>query len=203
MICTTIGSALLFENLSNTTYPVYLKDSLLNTNENFDYGEFTKLPTTLKNNTSQNFVFTFNDAGVYVFGDSRNLDKQTIVSVMGINGKCPSSTAFLPQTADSLLRVNAKRRDILLPPNWIFFFSVLVAFCLLILAFVATVGFVIKLDWRQKYIEPIQYQKSNYTSVQRSDPEDKRAIVSINTENSSIKFKHYNQQDPEDELMDA
>ena len=91
----------------------------------------------------------------------------------------------------------------MLPPNWIFFFSVLVAFCLLILAFVATVGFVIKRDWRQKYIEPIQYQKSNYTSIQRSDPEDKRAIVSINTENSSIKFKHYNQQDPEDELMDA
>jgi len=78
------------------------------------------------------------------------------------NGKCPSDTAFMPQTADSLLRVNAKRRDVLLPPNWYFFFSVLVAFCLLIFAFVATVGFVVKRDWRQKFIPPIPYQKSNY-----------------------------------------
>ena len=37
----------------------------------------------------------------------------------------------------------------------------------------------------------------------RSDPEDKRAIVSINTDNSSIQFKHFNTQDPEDDLLDA
>jgi len=112
--------------------------------------------------TYNSFWFTFVEPGVYVFGDSRNQEKQTIVSVMQPNGKCPSATAFMPQTADSLLRVNAKRRDVLLPPNWYFFFSVLVAFCLLIFAFVATVGFVVKRDWRQKFIPPIPYQKSNY-----------------------------------------
>jgi hypothetical protein len=138
----------LFENLNETTYPVYLKDSLLNTNENFDYGQFLALPGMLKNSTIDSFIFTFAEEGVYVFGDSRNMDKQTIISVMELNGKCPSATAFMPQTADSLLRVNAKRREVLLPPNWYFFFSVLVAFCLLILAFVATVGFVVKRDWR-------------------------------------------------------
>jgi hypothetical protein len=37
----------------------------------------------------------------------------------------------------------------------------------------------------------------------RSDPEDKKAIVSINTENSSIQFKHFNDVDPEDELLEA
>jgi hypothetical protein len=186
VICTTIGSALLFENLNSTRYPIYLKDSLLNTNDRFDYGEFLSLPQTLQNSTINSFVFTFAESGVYVFADSRNMDKQTIISVMELNGKCPSATAFSPQTADSLLKVNAKRKDVLLPPNWYFFFSVLVAFCLLIMAFVATVGFVVKRDWRQKWIDPIAYQKGNYKSVLRSDPEDKKAIVSINTDNTSI-----------------
>lgn len=90
-----------------------------------------------------------------------------------------------------------------MPPNWYFFFSVLVAFCLLILSFVLTIGFVVKRDWRQKYILPIEYQKSNYTAVERSDPEDKRAVVSINTEQMSIKFKHQNKRDVEEELIEA
>ena len=37
VICLTQGSALLFENLSKTHYPAYLKDSLINTNPDFDY----------------------------------------------------------------------------------------------------------------------------------------------------------------------
>lgn len=40
VICTTIGSALLFDSLTATTYPIYDRDNLLNTNENFDYGDF-------------------------------------------------------------------------------------------------------------------------------------------------------------------
>ena len=33
-----MGSSILFENLSDTSYPIYLRDSLLNTNDDFDYG---------------------------------------------------------------------------------------------------------------------------------------------------------------------
>lgn len=38
VICLTLGSAVFFDNLSPTKYPIYMKDSLLNTNEKFDYG---------------------------------------------------------------------------------------------------------------------------------------------------------------------
>jgi len=38
VICLTLGSAVFFDNLSPTKYPIYMKDSLLNTNERFDYG---------------------------------------------------------------------------------------------------------------------------------------------------------------------
>lgn len=72
VICTDIGSALLFSDLGPNKYPIYLKDSLLNTNDRFDYGEFLKLPDLLSNGTIKAFWFTFAESGVYVFGDSRN-----------------------------------------------------------------------------------------------------------------------------------
>ena len=44
VVCKTLGSAILWEGLSPTKYPIYVKDSLLNTNDDFDFGEFQKLP---------------------------------------------------------------------------------------------------------------------------------------------------------------
>lgn len=59
VICMQRGSAMLFENLDALTYPVYDKDSLLNTNEMFDYGEFLKLPELLADGNFTRFVYTF------------------------------------------------------------------------------------------------------------------------------------------------
>lgn len=42
-----MGSALLFDSLTATTYPVYDAQNLLNTNDNFDYGDFQALPSLL------------------------------------------------------------------------------------------------------------------------------------------------------------
>lgn len=47
VVCKTLGSAILWNNLSPTKYPIYSKDSLLNTNDDFDFGEFTDLPEKL------------------------------------------------------------------------------------------------------------------------------------------------------------
>lgn len=86
VVCTSRGSALLFENLKNDTYPVYAKDSLLNTNEDFDFGEFNELAAVLAGQvgeqTINSFVFTFNEPGAYVFADSRNEAKQMVIAVM-------------------------------------------------------------------------------------------------------------------------
>lgn len=44
VICLELGQGLLFSLPDGkTSYPVYVKDSLLNTNPDFDYGEFRKL----------------------------------------------------------------------------------------------------------------------------------------------------------------
>ena len=52
VVCIPRGSALLFENINKEHYPVYMKDSLINTNENFDYSEFTILGQKLESDTS-------------------------------------------------------------------------------------------------------------------------------------------------------
>ena len=72
IVCKTLGSAILWENLSPEKYPIYVKDSLLNTNDDFDFGEFEELPDRLSESNAEAFVFTFTQPGIYVFSDSRN-----------------------------------------------------------------------------------------------------------------------------------
>ena len=76
----------MFEGLSAKNYPVYQKDSLISTNPTFDFSKFLQLAATLKNTTMKkkisSFIFTFDEPGVYVFADSNNTAKLTIVSVM-------------------------------------------------------------------------------------------------------------------------
>lgn len=56
----TLGSALIFQNINKLHYPVYLKDSLINTNSDFDYSAFNILAAKLYNGTNiTQFVFNF------------------------------------------------------------------------------------------------------------------------------------------------
>jgi len=54
-------------------YPVYMKDSVMNNNLNFDYGSFIDLATEMKRKQAQGlttasmFSFTFTETGKYVF----------------------------------------------------------------------------------------------------------------------------------------
>jgi hypothetical protein len=78
---------------------------------------------------------------------------------------------------------------VLLPPDWSFFFITLICFIGLIVVAVLLVSWVARRDWKQKKIPSIIYQKSNYKAVEREDPSDVRAIVSINTDSSSFMFR--------------
>lgn len=151
---------------------------------------------------TNSFVFTFTQPGVYVFADSRNQAKQMIVAIMDENQGCPSDTAFQPQTYSSLLKVGASMREVLTPPNWGAFFGVLLCGCALIAITVLVISYIVKRDWRQKYLPKIYYQEQNYSSVERSDPEDKKAIVSINTEAESFTFRHMGREEDDDEDLD-
>ena len=75
---------MLFDDISPSHYPIYQKDSLLNTNADFDFGQFLVLQQEMaKADNVTAFIFTFQESGVYVVADSDNAAKQTIISVMG------------------------------------------------------------------------------------------------------------------------
>lgn len=122
-----------------------------------------------------------------------------IVAIMDENQGCPGDTAFQPQTYSALLKVGASMRDVLNPPNWGMFFAVLLCGCGLIFITVLIISYIVKRDWRQKFLPKVYYQEQNYSSVERSDPEDKKAIVSINTEAESFTFRHMGREEDDDE----
>lgn len=102
-------------------------------------------------------MFTFDEAGVYVFSDSRNPSKLMIVSVMSDDHKCPADSKFSPLTYASLLKVGAYQNDVLLPPDWAFFFITLISFIVLIVIAVLLVSFIARRDWKQRSIPAIIY----------------------------------------------
>lgn len=55
---------------------MYIKDHLFNTNEGFDYGDFSELEYYILNtNVTYNaFAYIFAEPGVYVIGDSQDFD---------------------------------------------------------------------------------------------------------------------------------
>jgi len=95
VMCIKQGSAVLFTvDTLTKSYPQYLKDSILNTNPNFDYGQFMNLKTTVDQGMKVTaFSFAFNEPGVYVFQDSRNLTKITIIGVLKESQECSTKDA--------------------------------------------------------------------------------------------------------------
>ena len=67
---------MLFSIRDPRRYPIYLKDSVMNSNPSFDYGQFLILADQMKTKLSYNdtkpslFAFTFTQQGGYVFTDS-------------------------------------------------------------------------------------------------------------------------------------
>ena len=82
----------------------------------------------------------------------------------------------------SLLKVDAFRREVLEPPDWGFFFGVIMSFAGLIIVTVLIVGYMFKRDWNQKWIPKVAYQNFNYEKAQNKNKLDKNALVSIHTE---------------------
>jgi hypothetical protein len=152
IICLPQGSALMFENLSAKNYPVYQKDSLINTNRSFDFSNFLLLATTLKKNGTtriNSFIFTFDDPGVYVFADSNATAKLTIVSVMSPSQQCPANTVYATITQANLLKVGiSKNKNIVYSPDWGFFIEAVLAFLALIVLSIFVLGYVYRKSWK-------------------------------------------------------
>jgi len=78
-----------------------MKDSVINSNEEFDYGAFLTLETEMRIKISKSdltpslFAFTFNHAGNYVFHDHTNSQKIMIVTVKGVGEECTDPDRYV------------------------------------------------------------------------------------------------------------
>ena len=97
-----------------------MKDSLLNTNKNFDYSAFRKLANAASSTVAVNtFAFSFTAPGTYVFGMSSSPSMITIVKVMPENVACTTEAAFAEFTESNLLLMGvSSNNSIILSPDW-------------------------------------------------------------------------------------
>jgi hypothetical protein len=109
-----------------THYPVYLKDSVLNTNPNFDYGTFLDLADDMEKKAAQGktaasfFTFTFIEIGSYVFVDAVNTEKMMMITVMGPGESCADPDKYVKSISGSALsEFGMPQRDsIIIKPDY-------------------------------------------------------------------------------------
>ena len=138
VICVHEGDSAVFEVDGGGHYPVYQKDSLLNSNPNFDYGAFKALAESVAaqmsvgDQTPQYFGYTFTTAGRYFFTDSINTETTLVVSVTKGSEQCASENAFLqPRTSSSLSVFGlALSSSIMLEPDYVMLAIIICAFLL-------------------------------------------------------------------------
>eukprot|EP01029_Cantina_marsupialis_P004430 TRINITY_DN14448_c0_g1_i4.p1 TRINITY_DN14448_c0_g1~~TRINITY_DN14448_c0_g1_i4.p1 ORF type:complete len:2721 (+),score=1122.55 TRINITY_DN14448_c0_g1_i4:133-8163(+) len=130
MLCLEQGDGIVFDlGADKTNFPVYDKDSLMNTNGLFDYGEFRRLAEIAVSSADiRLFGYSFDESGTYVFSSSVNPDKQTIIVVMAEGTSCPTEASILPMATSNLVAVGAYRSDdIILEPDWVLIGTVLLS----------------------------------------------------------------------------
>lgn len=124
--CVTEGDNFMFNIESPKAYPVYQKNSVMNSNLKFDYGAFKDLQTEMNRKISQGdtaasiFTFTFTEAGNYVFEMSNDASQLLIVTVKGPGETCADPDRYLQvMSGETLARFGVSQRsDIIVKPNY-------------------------------------------------------------------------------------
>eukprot|EP00752_Nemacystus_decipiens_P010330 g9202.t1 len=139
--CVSEGDAVLFD-ISSGCYPVYEKDSLLNSNTEFDYGEFREIAALATSSAAYDtFAFVFEDAGTYVFTSSCNQASIIVVAVMGADVSCTTDAHFVPLTGANLIKLGVAKNanDITLTPDWALICGLLAGVAFMIFGVVSAV----------------------------------------------------------------
>ena len=166
-LCLQLGDAALFDLSANKSmYPVYDKDSLLNSNPTFDYGEFRRLAALAASSSNVTlFGFTFRDPGVYVFYPVGLPSLKTVISVQSAGEACPTAGTINPLTAAALIQLGVKKgTDIVVSPSWPVVIAVLVSLALAASLTIVGLVFLQRSKWAGTY----HRAASPFTSVTAS-----------------------------------
>ncbi|KAL8012133.1 putative tyrosine-protein kinase ephrin type A/B receptor [Plasmopara halstedii] len=155
MVCLSLGDGLYFDLSVPRSYPIYLKNSMLNTNPSFDHGAFRLIAEKVINSSLVSaFAFSFTEPGTYVFGNSLNPAAQTVVFVMKQGTSCPTEAPIVPLNERNLIALSAKRRtdDIILSPDWGLIMGLLSAFFASVVAIIGALYYFRARSWTNTYI---------------------------------------------------
>ena len=164
VVCISEGDSMIFSVQTPDHYPVYLKDSLLNSNKKFDYSKFTQLKNDVKNGTDiRSFGFTFKESGTYIFADNGDKDQQIIIGVMSSDQQCPFGSGYIqPRMTSSLHLLGVKLDDnIVLTVDWYVVYGVMAFLVFSILVFTGFFYYYSKLVWSQPGLKHIEYRSEN------------------------------------------
>ena len=157
-----VGDSVVFD-VSKTSYPVYVKDSLLNTNPNFDYSAFRNLQSTAQTTISfTTFSFTFSEAGTYVFSLSSNSASITLINVLASTIKQQTAAQFVEFSESNLIVSGVKSSDnIVLSPDWNLVIGLLLGMLAIVLLVVGFLYYFRKKSWSYHTNIEALYRKNN------------------------------------------
>lgn len=132
MLCLELGEAVLFA-VTNTSYPIYDRNNLWNTNPAFDFGLFRQLNESQEvSGDSLLFLFRFNESGFFTFHLNNDPNRRIYIRVVELTAQCPEIGPFFPTTPSQAVQFGVVRKDdILRTPNW-FFIGGIILGCLVL-----------------------------------------------------------------------
>eukprot|EP00599_Poterioochromonas_sp_BG-1_P015133 CAMPEP_0173155160 /NCGR_PEP_ID=MMETSP1105-20130129/13936_1 /TAXON_ID=2985 /ORGANISM="Ochromonas sp., Strain BG-1" /LENGTH=2955 /DNA_ID=CAMNT_0014071525 /DNA_START=806 /DNA_END=9673 /DNA_ORIENTATION=- len=159
------GDSIVFD-VSKTSYPVYVKDSLLNTNPTFDYSAFRNLQSTAATSiTFSTFSFTFTTAGTYVFSTSSDSSAITLVIVLASNIAQKTTAQFVEFSENNLIVSGVKSDDnIVVSPDWNLVIGLLLGMLAIVVLVVAFLYYFRKKSWSYHTNIDNLYRKNNKNS---------------------------------------
>ena len=161
VMCIQEGDSVVFEIDGRGHYPVYQKDSLLNSNQNFDYAPFKILAEQIvaqiangELDRRQYFAYTFTEGGRYFFSDSIDPEQTVIIYVTKESEKCASESAYLqPRSTGPLSVFGLALNDaIMLEPDYILMAIIIVSFIFTLAMLLILMKWVTDHIWKPKDI---------------------------------------------------
>jgi len=165
VVSISLGDTLIFD-VTNDNYPVYVKDSLLNTNDDFDYSDFRELALAAKTSiTITTFSYTFTAAGTYVLMLSSDATSITLITVLASSVTRSIAAQFVDFSDGNLILLGIKSDNtIVVTPDWDLVVGLLLGIMGVVLLLIGLLYYLRKRSW----------SRSAWHGMPKRDKKDKK-----------------------------
>jgi hypothetical protein len=167
--CIKAGDSFMFQIDDPKHYPVYMRQSVMNTNVDFDFGAFLNLAVEMERKAAERdttpslFSFTFVDGGTYVFHDVTSTQKLMVVTVKKPGEECANADQYVQSVSgDSLSAVGVEQsKNIIVRPNLILYTALLLILVTSIVLSMLIVQYAMRKGWDLRELDKQSYKDLN------------------------------------------